>query len=111
MKHAFKDVIFVMEDVDAASPIVMSRGPTEKPKDKENSGTKLEKQNSVNETAQATSVSDVAMASEGTVMDEMTAGTGDSAELMMAMISSLADPTSGSKTGVRIVEHSKQIRV
>jgi len=25
LKHAFKDVIFVMEDVDAASPIVMSR--------------------------------------------------------------------------------------
>ena len=29
LKHAFKDVIFVMEDVDAASPIVLSRG-TEK---------------------------------------------------------------------------------
>jgi len=89
IKLSFKDIIFVMEDVDAASPIVQTRSSGATPKDKVVvvEDEKKEKE----ETAVG-----IADSSDGVV--EVTAGgaEGEDKALMMAMLNSLTD--SGTKS-------------
>jgi hypothetical protein len=96
VKLSFKDIIFVMEDVDAASPIVHARTSSDNTKN-ETTKVTLEKKAAdattpVEELKLTREVSVVAGASEPAAP---LAADGGDAGLVMAMLSSLADSGSG----------------
>jgi hypothetical protein len=99
VKLSFKDIIFVMEDVDAASPIVHARAPSDS---KETTKVTLEKKGGGE--AGAGPPEEVKLTREVSTVGgaEVTgvATDGGDAGLVMAMLSSLADSGgSGDKKG------------
>ena len=103
IKLSFKDIIFVMEDVDAASPIVHSRSG-----DKSGDSTTkviLEKAGGDHgpekvELTKQVSTSAAETSSAGVGGDMVDLGEGGDAGLMMAMLSSVMDSGSGDKKGL-----------
>ena len=98
IKLSFKDIIFVMEDVDAASPIVHSRAG-----DKPDSTTKviLEKGEGSALTKQASTSAGTSTGVGDEPVDLGVDGAAGDAGLMMAMLSSMVDGTSsGDKKGL-----------
>jgi hypothetical protein len=101
VKLSFKDIIFVMEDVDAASPIVHARTSG----DSKNTTTKVTMEKSGADGADrgpekvelTKQVSNSAGTSTAAAGDEpVDLGEGGDAGLVMAMLSSLADSAGGS---------------
>lgn len=101
VKLSFKDIIFVMEDVDAASPIVHARTSSESTK---NETTKVTIEKKAGDSASVPS-EEVKLTREvsttGKAEPEITgiATDGGDAGLVMAMLSSLADGGSSDKKG------------
>ena len=85
IKLSFKDIIFVMEDVDAASPIVQTRSPGASTKG--NVVIEEEKKDEVVATADT---------GDGVVVSAATETEGEDKAIMMAMLNSLTD--SGTKS-------------
>jgi hypothetical protein len=100
IKLSFKDIIFVMEDVDAASPIVHARTAKEEEPEEKPNKLKLQRQTS---TGGAAAVAPVVSSEVIEVVKDSEKETKKSdadptdTEIVMAMISSLADDTSTSK--------------
>lgn len=98
VKLSFKDIIFVMEDVDAASPIVHARTSSESTK---NETTKVTLEKKAGDSSTTAPVEEVKLTREVSVVGGApeasgTATEGGDAGLVMAMLSSLADVGSSS---------------
>lgn len=99
IKLSFKDIIFVMEDVDAASPIVHARSAKEDEPEDKPSKLKLQRQTSTGGTTAAPVVSSevIEVVKDGEKDTKKGDADPSDTELVMAMISSLADDTGTTK--------------